>query len=135
MSLPRAQAMARHLRDPASRNGWRSFNSQCVGGGAVPLYVSVDKSPQQVRMEIQTRKLSTMLADTLLGHSFSAQRARGIITCQGVKVAKLEMGASRNIDTIIRWNPDMVSRLLIDRDNLNVQFKKAFSLEDTTEWI
>ena len=135
VALPRAQALARNLRDPAGRNGWRSFHSQSVGGGAVPLYVSPDKSPQQVRMEIQTRKLATMLSSTLHGHSFSAQRARGIITCQGVKVAKLEMGESRNVDTIIRWNPDMVTRLHIDRDTFNDQFKKAFSLEDTTEWI
>ena len=101
----------------------------------MPLYVSPDKSPQQVRMEIQTRKLATMLSSTLHGHSFSAQRARGIITCQGVKVAKLVTGESRNVDAIIRWNPDMVARLHIDRDTFNDQFKKAFSLEDTTGWI
>eukprot|EP00959_Pyramimonas_sp_CCMP1952_P279821 5850430-Pyramimonas_sp.AAC.1 len=66
-------------------------------------------------MEIQSRRLSTLLAEAYPGLSFSAQRARGIITSQGVKVAKLEMGESRHTDTIIRWNPDMVARLHIDR--------------------
>ncbi|CAK0800594.1 unnamed protein product, partial [Prorocentrum cordatum] len=129
VALPRAQALARHLRDPAGRNGWRSFSAQSVGGGVVPLYLSPDKSPQQVRMEIQSRKLSVLLAEALPDQSFSAQRARGIVTSQGVKVAKLEMGDSRNTDTIIRWNPDMVARLHIDRESINTQFKKAFSTE------
>ncbi|CAK0878916.1 unnamed protein product, partial [Prorocentrum cordatum] len=133
VALPRAQALARHLRDPAGRNGWRSFSAQSVGGGVVPLYLSPDKSPQQVRMEIQSRKLSVLLAEALPDQSFSAQRARGIVTSQGVKVAKLEMGESRNTDTIIRWNPDMVARLHIDRESINTQFKKAFSTEDNTE--
>ncbi|CAK0844501.1 unnamed protein product, partial [Prorocentrum cordatum] len=135
VALPRAQALARQLRDPAGRNGWRSFSAQSVGGGAVPLYLSPDKSPQQVRMEIQSRKLSALLSEALPDQSFSAQRARGIVTSQGVKVAKLEMGESRYTDAIIRWNPDMVARLHIDRESINTQFKKAFSTEDNTEWL
>ena len=135
VALPRAQALARNLRDPAGRNGWRSFHSQSVGGGALPLYVSADKSPQQIRMEIQSRRLAYLLGDAVPAHSFSAQRARGIITSQGVKVARLEMGSTRNVDTIIKWNPDMVNRLHLDMDAINAQFKKAFSLEDNTEWI
>ncbi|CAK0853655.1 unnamed protein product [Prorocentrum cordatum] len=135
VALPRAQALARQLRDPAGRNGWRAFCAQSVGGGTVPLYISPDKSPQQVRMEIQSRRLSTLLAEAYPGISFSAQRARGIVTSQGVNVAKLEMGESRHIDTIIRWNPDMVARLHIDRESINAQFKKAFSVVDNTEWI
>jgi len=135
VALPRAQALARNLRDPAGRNGWRSFHSQSVGGGALPLYVSPDKSPQQVRMEIQTRRLSFILGDAVHAHSFSAQRARGIITSQGVKVARLEMGDTRFEDTVIKWNPDMVNRLHIDMDAISSQFKKAFSLVDNTEWI
>ncbi|CAK0871390.1 unnamed protein product, partial [Prorocentrum cordatum] len=84
-------------------------------------------------MEIQSRRLSALLAEAHPDLSFSAQRARGIVTSQGVKVAKLEMGESRYTDTIIRWNPDMVARLHIDRESINMQFKKAFSLEDNTE--
>ena len=99
------------------------------------MYVSPDKSPQQIRMEIQTRKLSFILGDAARAHSFSAQRARGIITSQGVKVARLEMGDTRYVDTVIRWNPEMVNRLHLGMDAINLQFKKAFSLDDNTEWI
>ncbi|CAK0839657.1 unnamed protein product, partial [Prorocentrum cordatum] len=62
-----------------------------------------------------------------------AQRARDIITSQGVKLAELEMGDRRETDATIRWNMDMVLRLAIDRGATAEQFKKAFSLEDRTE--
>ena len=45
------------------------------------------------------------------------------------------MGDARYVDTVIRWNPEMVNRLHLDMDDINLQFKKAFSLEDHTEWI
>ncbi|CAK0820764.1 unnamed protein product, partial [Prorocentrum cordatum] len=130
VAIPRAQALARHLRNPAAPNRWRSFQCQTVGGGSVPLYVSPDKSPQQVRMEIQTSLPVSILSEGVPGQAFSAQRARGIIASQGVKLAKLEMGDRREADTTIRWNMDMVSRLAIDRDAIVERFKKAFSLED-----
>ncbi|CAK0836026.1 unnamed protein product [Prorocentrum cordatum] len=134
VAIPRAQALARHLRNPATPNGWRTFQCQAVGGGIVPLYVSPDKLPQQVRMEIQTRRLANILGDAVPGHAFSAQRARGIITSQGARLAKLEIGERREVDTTIRWNMGMASRLAIDRDAIAEQFNQAFSLEDRTEW-
>ncbi|CAK0849819.1 unnamed protein product, partial [Prorocentrum cordatum] len=92
------------------------------------------RSPQQVRMEIQTRRLANILSEAVPGQAFSAQRARGIITSQGVKLAELEMGGRREAGTATRWNVDMVSRMAIDRDAIAEQSKKAFSLEDRTEW-
>eukprot|EP00959_Pyramimonas_sp_CCMP1952_P326713 6839084-Pyramimonas_sp.AAC.1 len=74
IAIPRAQALARHLRNPAAPNGWCSFQCQAVGGGSVPLYVSFDKSPEQVRMDIQTRRLANILSEAAPGHAFSAQR-------------------------------------------------------------
>ncbi|CAK0824240.1 unnamed protein product, partial [Prorocentrum cordatum] len=129
IAIPRAHALARHVRNPAAPNGWRSFQCQAVGGGTVPLYVVPDQSPQQVRMNIQTRRLANILSESVPGQAFCAQRARGTIASQGVRLAKLEMGDRRETDTTIRWNMDMVSRLAIDRGAIAEQFKKAFSLE------
>eukprot|EP00959_Pyramimonas_sp_CCMP1952_P456464 9473200-Pyramimonas_sp.AAC.1 len=57
----KVRAARRALR--SSEGVWKDFSVPATEGGQARVYVGVDKSPKQVRMEVQTKKLAQITKD------------------------------------------------------------------------
>ena len=134
---PRASALSRSLRDTASPNGWRALSGVSTNGHQVPLYVSPDKNGQQVRCELQTRKLAKILGEMVgQGVAIRGQRTRGIVTADAAPLARLVVGETPTEDTRIQWHPPALARLALDRDDVARRFREATASHlANTEWL
>ena len=103
--------MARALK---SGSKWREFGITDASGSPKPHYISGDKSPREIRREIQTKRLHSMFGEARPELSWRCQRSRGLIAIEAVPVCELLVGGSHAEPTQISWNPDVVRRFNID---------------------
>ena len=129
---PRAVALARALR--LAGGSWRQFSSTSVAGQTVPLYVSTDRSPRQIRREIQTRRLHQLLKEAKQDTDFRPFKQKGRISAVGVPLVRLEVGSAANIDTKIIWNYAQSTKLHIDSAAIERAFNDFFAEDRGVSW-
>ncbi|CAK0838178.1 unnamed protein product, partial [Prorocentrum cordatum] len=132
-SQAKAIQLAAALRLRGGR--WRRFQCIDTQGATNPLFVGPDKSAKQIRKEVQTKRMQTLLENAHPGHTWKCIRAKGIVTIDSVPLVELiPQGPSE--PTRLLWNPQAAS-YNIDVDAIAKQFNDLFrSFEvDTSNWI
>ncbi|CAK0838174.1 unnamed protein product, partial [Prorocentrum cordatum] len=126
----RALALSRALKTSA---GFRTFSGFDTGGVNTPIYVSGDKSPKQVRLELQTKRLQRIIQDAYHDHHIGAQRSKGIVTIDAVPLVMVEVKGPDE-PSKLRWDMPILARFKVDKQPLVAAFGQAFASVDTSTW-
>ena len=126
----RALALSRALKTSA---GFRTFSGFDTGGVNTPIYVSGDKSPKQIRLELQTKRLQRIIQDAYRDHNVGAQRSKGIVTIGAVPLVVVEVQGPDE-PSKLRWDMPILARFQIDKQPLVAAFGHAFASVDTSTW-
>ena len=74
------------------------------GGQKHKLYVSADKGPRIVRQEIQSKKLSKFLTESMPQVLHRVHRAEGFLSVEGIPIVRIDVGNSKHEATKVQWS-------------------------------
>ena len=132
IAVPRALALTRALKDAAGR--WRNFQSTDTNGNVVPIFINPDKSPKQIRTEVQCKHLHKILKDRYPNRNWKAFRARGEIHCDAVKIVRLEINGQAD-PTKLQWNHKALGSIAeVDREAVGNAFSALYADTEDAEW-
>ena len=135
VAIPRAMALSRALRDPSGR--WKRFTSSDTQGQPVDIYISSDKSPKQIRTEVQTKKLLDLIQQRHPRLRWRAFRNKGEIHCDNVPGIKIIV-RGQNDPSSIQWSEQAINSPTfqhIDRGDILTSFQALFNSDsDTATW-
>ncbi|CAK0897087.1 unnamed protein product [Prorocentrum cordatum] len=132
ITSPRSAALARHLKLPGG--AWRSFTDLAATGQNAPIYINADRSPKQVRTELQTRRLHRLLQEWYPQKSFVGRRPKGRVLLNGTPLVKLEVGASADVATKLVFNKQLVAVEGLDEAGLVKEFDSIFAEDRGITW-
>ena len=127
-------ALSRALRDPAGR--WRRSASSDTQGHAADIYINSDKSPKQIRTEVQSKKLLDLLQQRHPRLGWRAFRNKGEIHCDSMPVIKITV-RGQNDPSILQWSEQALNHQLfqnIDRGDILTSFQSLFADTATATW-
>eukprot|EP00959_Pyramimonas_sp_CCMP1952_P359979 7537466-Pyramimonas_sp.AAC.1 len=69
-----------------------------------PLYINADKLPEQLKRELQSKRLVRLLAERHPQHHFRRVGDEGIISIDAVPLVALEIGPAAADGAQLRWD-------------------------------
>ncbi|CAK0794677.1 unnamed protein product, partial [Prorocentrum cordatum] len=125
----RATVLVRNLRTSA---GWRTFQVSLTEGAMVAMRASTDKSPNMVRGEVQSKRMSKLLEETHPTLTWRCRRARCHVLVNSAPCCQLEP-QGQDEPTRIRWNNNAIAQFNIDTATTEEAFNAAFSAAEV-QW-
>ena len=96
---------------------WRDLVAKTPDGSETKMYLDVDKSKKQIKMEMMSRRLHKVLKEKYPARDFFNRKRDGTVSTEWTPLARI---ANVNIDSYkIEWNMKLVGELGIDKDKVN----------------
>ena len=122
------------LRDAAGK--WKRFSSTDTTGAYVDIYLNPDKSPRQIRTEIQCKKLLQLLQQRYPGTAWRAHRAKDETHSNAMPIVRIDVKGQAD-PTILEWNEnafELASFRNINRGDVLTSFQALFADTASATW-
>ena len=122
LATNRARRARAKLRLPGG--DWRSFGSirTAAGGSTDRTFVDVDKNPQQLKRERDSKKLKAALDHLYPSKAFRFNRADGLVALDGVPLALVDPQTD-DLPSKLKWHLTAVDSAHIVRDDVLREYK------------
>eukprot|EP00959_Pyramimonas_sp_CCMP1952_P031959 670796-Pyramimonas_sp.AAC.1 len=94
----------------------------------------MDKSPKQVRREIQTKAMAAALREQKPNLRSRHDRQRGAVFVDGSPCVQVQVGNERDDSTRLLWNYSVLQKHGINTDELAAAFNNKFHTEERVQW-
>ena len=121
----------RQLKQPDG--SWKRFECPMVAGGCSPLFLGMDKSPQQIRREVQTKKLAEIIA-AKLDTRVRANRYQGVVSVGDVPLVRIAVADVSEEPSTLEWNFRAVSDRDVPKDTIQADFDARFGTHEKIQW-
>ena len=107
---------------------WRDLVAKTPDGSETKMYLDVDKSKKQIKMEMMSRRLHKVLKEKYPARDFFNRKRDGTVSTEWTPLARI---ANVNIDSYkIEWNMKLVGELGIDKDTVNEKVEASVPNRD-----
>ena len=113
---------------------WRRFDASTPSGSRTSVFVGLDKSPQMVRREVETKKPMELVREESYPGQWRAHRAQGVIYKGSSPVIRVLVPDRSSEPTVLQWNYRMVAELGVDKGKLTEAFEARFGSAARVQW-